>query len=126
MRLMVPGQEGGGWGGGHWSCWGSCNHGLQYLKDQLSNMHFHKTVLHLGYSLRKQQIYDLYHQNRERMNSWSPSPRARKHHRSPMTVESDIAVTLNNHNIIGEEEQFIEYNDQVWVAASNDIAAELA
>lgn len=43
-----------------------------------------------------------------------------------MVVESDIEVMQNSRMMIGDEERWVEYDDQAWVAAANNIADELA
>lgn len=58
----------------------------------------------------------------------SPSPKGKgkRRQRSPEDIDDDVEIVSSPRTVIGEEQDWTEYDDQAWVAAANNIVAELA
>jgi hypothetical protein len=55
----------------------------------------------------------------------SPKGKGKRHQRSPELSDNSVEIIPRPH-IISEEPGFQEYDDQAWVAAINDMVAEMA
>ncbi|KAG2738403.1 hypothetical protein P692DRAFT_20882638 [Suillus brevipes Sb2] len=58
---------------------------------------------------------------------WTPSPKTkgRKHQKSPSS-DTDVEIISNPGTAAGAEPEFLEYDDEAWVAMANSIVEELA
>ncbi|KAG1862920.1 hypothetical protein C8R48DRAFT_773657 [Suillus tomentosus] len=56
----------------------------------------------------------------------SPKGKGKQRQKSPEDIDNDMEILSSPQTVIGEEQNWTEYDDQAWVVVANNIVAELA